>query len=127
MELEYIVNKLSNYTIVRHVLKNEFNMSNSLITKLKHNKLIYLNNEETYLDKLISIGDTVKCVIDFDETSENIIPTKMDLKIIFEDDYLLAIDKPFNIAVHPSILHYENSLSNGVKYYFENIRIKKKN
>ena len=123
-ELKYVIDSLSNYTNVRQVLKNKFNMSNRLIAKLKQNKLIYLNNEETYLDKSLSIGDTVKCNIDFKEFSENIIPTKMNLKIIYEDDCFLVIDKPYNMAVHPSILHYTNSLSNGVKYYFESIRIK---
>ena len=59
MELKYTVNDLSNYTNVRQVLKNEFNMSNRLITKLKQNKSIYLNNVETYLDKPLSINDIV--------------------------------------------------------------------
>ena len=126
MELEYVVKDLSYYTNVRQVLKNEFNMSNRLITKLKQYKSIFLNDTETFLDKLLSIGDVVKCDINFIESSENIIPTKMDLKIIYEDEYLLVIDKPCNMAVHPSILHYENSLSNGVKYYFESIGLNKK-
>ncbi len=126
MKLKYIVNNLSNYTIVRQVLKNEFNMSNRLITKLKQNNLIYLNNMETYLDKELCIGDIITCEINFEESSENIIPTKMDLKIIYEDDSFLVVDKPYNMAVHPSILHYENSLSNGVKYYFESIDLNKK-
>ena len=126
MELKYIANDLSIYKNVRQVLKNEFNISNRLITKLKQNKLIYLNSEETYLDKLLSIGDIVKCKIDFKESSENIVPTKMNLNIIYEDDSFLVIDKPFNMAVHPSILHYNNSLSNGVKYYFDSISLNKK-
>ena len=45
---------------------------------------------------------------------------------LFEDDYLLILDKPAGIAVHPSILHYDNSLSNGVKSYFEKIGLRKK-
>lgn len=126
MELKYIVDSLSNYTNVRQVLKSEFNMSNRLITKLKQNKFIYLNDEETYLDKSLSIGDVVKCKIDFEESSENIIPIQMDLKIIYEDDYLLAVDKPYNMAVHPSILHYTNSLSNGIQYYFNTIGLNRK-
>ena len=126
MELKYTFNNLSNYSNVRQVLKNEFNISNRLITKLKQNKLIFLNDKETYLDKLLSAGDVVKCIIDFNESSDNIISTKMDLKIIYEDDYLLVLDKPFNMAVHPSILHYENSLSNGVKHYFESIGLNRK-
>lgn len=126
MELKFIVDNLSNYTNVRQVLKNEFNMSNRLITKLKQNKFIYLNGAETYLDKSLSIGDVVKCKIDFEESSENIIPIQMDLKIIYEDDYILAVDKPYNMAVHPSILHYTNSLSNGIQYYFNTIGLNRK-
>ena len=125
MELTYTV-ICDSYSIVRHVLKNEFHMSNRLITKLKQNKLIYLNDIETYLDKSICIGDIVRCNIEFEESSENIIPIKMNLNILYEDDYFLIIDKPPNIAVHPSILHYTNSLSNGVKYYYEKIGLNKK-
>ena len=50
----------------------------------------------------------------------------MHIDIIFEDDCLLIINKPAGIAVHPSILHYENTLSNGVKFYFESIGLKRK-
>ena len=126
MELHYKVDEKSIYTNVRQVLKNEFKISNRLITKLKQNKCIYLNGNPTFLDKQLTIGDIVKCKIDFNESSENIVPTKMDLNILYEDEYLLAIDKPYNMAVHPSILHYTNSLSNGVKYYFEQIGLNRR-
>ncbi|MBQ3145033.1 MAG: RluA family pseudouridine synthase [Clostridia bacterium] len=126
MELKYSVTNLSKYSNVRQVLKNEFNISNRLITNLKQNKSIYLNDKETYLDKILSIGDVVKCKIDFNESSENIVPTKINLNIIYEDDYFLVVDKPCNMAVHPSILHYDNSLSNGVKYYFDSIGLHRK-
>ena len=126
MELQYKVDEKSIYTNVRQVLKNEFKISNRLITKLKQNKCIYLNDNDTFLDKQLTIGDIIKCKIDFNESSENIVPTKMNLDILYEDDYLLAINKPYNMAVHPSILHYTNSLSNGVKYYFEQIGLNRK-
>lgn len=126
MVLKYVANDLSKYQNVRQVLKNEFNMSNRLITKLKKNEFIFLNGVKTYLDKPINLGDAISCNIDFNETSENIVPSEMDLDIIYEDDGLLVINKKPGIAVHPSILHYENSLSNGVKYYFDSIGLKRK-
>lgn len=126
MNLEYVVKDLSLCKTVRQVLKSEFNMSNRLITKLKFNKLILLNSAETYLDKLLSIGDVVYCSLDYEEESENIVPTKMDLNILYEDDCFLILNKSYNMPVHPSILHYDNSLSNGVKYYFDLIGLKKK-
>lgn len=78
------------------------------------------------LEFLSLSGDIVKVNLDFEEQSENIVPTSMNLDIIFEDDGLLILNKPAGIAVHPSILHYEDSLSNGVKFYFDGIGLKRK-
>lgn len=78
------------------------------------------------LEFLYQNGDIVTINLDFEEGSENIIPTQMNLNIIFEDDGLLILDKPAGIAVHPSILHYDDSLSNGVKFYFDNIGLRRK-
>ena len=50
----------------------------------------------------------------------------MHLDIVYEDEHLLAINKPAGIAVHPSILHFDDSLSNGVRFYFDSIGLKKK-
>lgn len=78
------------------------------------------------LTKKLRSGDKISFLIDFEEDNSNIFPTKMDLQIIYEDDAFIVINKPSNIPVHPSMLHYENSLSNGLKYYFDSIRLKKK-
>lgn len=64
--------------------------------------------------------------MDFEETSDNIIPIKMDLDILYEDDGMLIVNKLPFIPVHPSMDHYKDSLSNGVKYYFNSIGLKRK-
>lgn len=76
--------------------------------------------------KRLRSGDKISFLIDFEEDNSNIVPTKMDLQIIYEDDAYIVINKPSNLPVHPSMLHYENSLSNGLKYYFDKIGLKKK-
>ena len=91
MKLKYIVNNLSNYTNVKQVLKNEFNMSNRLITKLKQNNLILFNGNETFLDKNILVNDVVSCNLEYYEESENIVSTKMNLDILYEDDCFLIV------------------------------------
>ena len=39
---------------------------------------------------------------------------------------MIVINKPAGIAVHPSMRHYKDSLSNGVRFYFDKIGLKKK-
>ena len=125
MELEFIV-KDEKYFNIKEVLKAHFEISDRLLIKLKKNKKIYLNNTLAYVDKQIKRGDIIKIDMNFEEESENIVPIEMDLNIIFEDNYLLIINKPAGIPVHPSIAHYKNSLSNGVKFYFNTIGLNKK-
>lgn len=126
MILQYTKNCSDNYKTVRQVLNNEFNISYNLLVKLKKNKKIFLNGSETYLDMIISDKDIITVIIDFQEDNSNIVPTTMNLNILYEDEVLLIIDKPAGIPVHPSILHFDNSLSNGVKYYFDTINLHKK-
>lgn len=125
MILEYTKNN-DNYNTVRQVVTGKFNISYSLLLKLKKNNKILLNGTSTYLDKEIFNGDNITINIDFEEDNSNIVPTKMDLSILYEDEYLLIIDKSAGIPVHPSIIHFEDSLSNGVKYYFDTINLHKK-
>ena len=126
MVLRYTKGISDNYQTVRQILINEFNISYNLLVKLKKSKKIFLNNKETYVDRLLQNGDVVSVAIDFIEDNSNVLPTKMDLNILYEDDTLLILNKPPGIPVHPSILHFENSLSNGVKYYFDSINLHKK-
>ena len=126
MNLSYQIDKDEHYDNVLHVLKEQFFLSDRLITKLKKANKIYLNSLPTYTKKSVTVGDTVSVLIDFEEDNSNIVASNIPLNIIYEDDYLLVLNKPANIAVHPSILHFDNSLSNGVKFYFDKLGLKKK-
>ena len=126
MNLSYQIDKDEHYDNVLHVLKEQFFLSDRLITKLKKANKIYLNDLPTYTKKSVTMGDTVSVLIDFEEDNSNIVASNIPLNIIYEDDYLLVINKPANIAIHPSILHFDNSLSNGVKFYFDKLGLKKK-
>ena len=126
MNLKYCIQPNDNYFNIKELLKVKFQISDRLLIKLKKNKKILLNASPTFVDYNLKPFDIVEIIIDFEEESENIVSLKMDLDIIYEDECYLVINKPAGLAVHPSILHYNNTLSNGVKYYFEQNDIKKK-
>lgn len=124
MKLKYIVDKEIN---IRQVLREKFGVSERLLTKLKKNRKIYLNGKnDIFLDIPVKTSDIVEVDFDFDEDNSNIVPVKMNLNIIYEDDSLIVLDKPFNMPVHPSLNHYEDSLSNGLKYYYDSVNLHRK-
>ena len=117
MNLKYII-KDEKYENINQILKQEFHISARLQHKLIVKKQVFLNNVCVDTRSVVSKNDVITVNLDFVEESENILPTKMELDIVYEDDAFLILNKPAGIAVHPSVLHYENTLSNRFKILF---------
>ena len=128
MKLKYCItiNDKNKYENIHSLLKNELHISNRLLTKLIEEKCILLNGSICDTRNSFEINDILSVNFDYFEENANVVPTKMDLDIIYEDDWLLIVNKPAGVAIHPSILHYADSLSNGVKFYFDSIGLQKK-
>ena len=120
------INNDDNFSNLKELLKVYFYISDRLLLRLKKNNKILVNGNVANINSALSFNDLVEVLLDFEEDNSNIIPVKMDLNILYEDDALLIINKPAGIPVHPSMDHFTDSLSNGVRYYFDSINLKKK-
>lgn len=125
MLLNYVVSS-DKYKNINQILIQEFNLSARLQRKLILSKQIFCNNIFVDTRSLVKVGDIISVNLNFEEDNDNIVPTQIELNIVYEDDCFLILNKPVGIAVHPSMLHYNDSLSNGVKFYFDEINLHKK-
>ena len=126
MNLNYMIKENEKYNNLKKILKQEFHISDRLLKKLKNNNQIFINNFPVSINSSFKTNDMISILLDFDETSDNIIPTKMNLNILFEDDAMLIVNKPPYLPVHPSMNHFTDSLSNGIKYYYNSINLSRK-
>jgi len=126
MKLEYKVKKEDCFQTVLEILKCKFAISDRLLIKLKKNQKIFLNEMPVIISTKINIEDVVSVDISFEEDNSNILSTEMKLDIIYEDEAYIVINKPNGIPVHPSMDHYTDSLSNGLKYYLDSVNLKRK-
>lgn len=123
MELKYIIkNEDSNLTI-NQILQSKLHISNRLRQQLIKEHLIFCNDNLCDTRNIANLGDVIKINFDNEEDNSNIVPTKIDLDILFEDEWILIVKKPSGIPIHPSMLHFTDSLSNGIKFYFDSIRL----
>lgn len=119
MELKICITKELKGKTVKDILKNSFNLSNRLIIKLKKCNQIYCNSKNCYTNYIVDVNDIVSVDISFSEQlNNNIIPNNEPLDILYEDDSLLIVNKGPGIPTHPSMKHFDNTLSNYVKAYF---------
>ena len=94
--------------------------SRHLLTYLRHHEnTLLLNGEAVFTNHPVQRGDVLTVIFTDELSSERIIPTPMDLDIIFEDDDILVINKPPYLPVQPSLGHSEYTLGNGVVARFE--------
>lgn len=99
MKLFYRICNNNKYENVKAVLKAEFEISDRLLLKLRRNNKIFLNSEVCSDVKVdVNNQDLIEVLLDIEEDNSNIVPIKMDLNILYEDDGLLILNKPARIT-----------------------------
>ena len=123
MLLKYIVGDNKN---LRSILKDELNISSRLFNKIK-NKYVFVNGEHAIYYKDLNVNDVVEVDFGYDDENYNNIVSNPNIKfeIVYEDEWLLIVNKGVNLPVHPSLNHYDISLSNGIRAYFDKIGLNK--
>jgi 23S rRNA pseudouridine1911/1915/1917 synthase len=87
------------------------------IKKMPNNVVIV--GEWVHMNRKLSAGELLTVNISEEDSSEKIPAVKMDLDIVYEDEDIIVINKPAGLPIHPSLNHYEDSLANGLAYYYE--------
>ncbi len=106
-----------NKKTVKSFLLKEALLSNTTLKQLKKSDDgILLNGNRVFVTNQLNCGDLLE--INIPDTKVSAIePVKGDLDILYEDEDILAIDKPPFIPVHPSKGHIDDSLANIVIAY----------
>ncbi|MDF2684976.1 MAG: pseudouridine synthase, RluA family [Clostridia bacterium] len=116
---DYYIENLQDGKTIRDYLKGK-GFSTALLSRLKqHSRGILLNGQRVFVNTLLVKGDRLELLIeDENEFSENILPFKGELNILYEDEDMLVINKPPFLPVHPSKGHPYDCLANIVAYYY---------
>lgn len=98
-----------------------YGISKRALTSIKFDGgQILVNGKEENVRFILSKGDEVKIVFPPERASESLLPeTTTNLPIIYEDDYLLVVDKPPFMNTIPSREHPTGSVANYIKGYYE--------
>ena len=116
--ITYQINETFQNTTILQFLKKKHYTDKAIIALKKTPEGILLNGVWAYVNQKISSGDILTIKLSETESSEKIVPEKLDIDIVYEDEDILVVNKPANMPVHPSQNHYTGTLANGIAYYF---------
>lgn len=93
--------------------------SRRTVSRLKFEDGILVNGIPQFTDYILHESDTVTVVFP-SKKSENVLPQDIPLDILYEDEHLLAVNKPAFMPIHPSHGHSFDTLANAVSGYYVN-------
>ena len=90
-------------------------LSRSAAQNLLSSGCVTCNGEAVKKNYRTRLGDVIQVELPEPEPLD-VIPTKMDLEIAYEDEDVLVINKPKGLVVHPAAGHWDDTLVNGLLY-----------
>ncbi|MEZ0180028.1 RluA family pseudouridine synthase ['Camptotheca acuminata' phytoplasma] len=104
-------------------LMKNLNISRNKCSLLIDSEQVFVNDELKKKRYLLKTNDIIITSIVEKESEINIFkPVDLNLKIIYEDQYLAVIDKPVNLIVHPSNSYSGTTLINGLYHQIKDFQ-----
>lgn len=113
MELKHIARRdgrLSSF------LRGEMRMSTGLMNRLKWDNGIFVNGAPQHTDFPVCAGDLI--TVPLDEPDPEYPAENGAVTVRYEDDWILAVEKPAGMLVHPSRACFSGTLANFVAGYY---------
>ena len=117
--ITYTIDNASTGLRIEQYLRRRGYSYQNLARLKKMRESILLNGAWTYMRTAVKDDDILTVHIQEPESSPNIPPVKLPLDIVYEDEDIVVVNKPAGMPVHPSLNNYENSLANGLMYYYQ--------
>ena len=113
----------SPFRIDKYLMNFIENATRSKIQEAAKNERIYANGIAVKSNYKVKPNDLIKIFFEYPPNENLLVPEKISLDIVFEDDDLVVINKPAGLVVHPGHGNYSGTLVNGLLYHFKNLPI----
>jgi 23S rRNA pseudouridine1911/1915/1917 synthase len=81
---------------------------------------VLVNGEKVKPNYKVRPLDHIRLVLEYKEGhSGEVVPEEIPLDIVYEDDYLLVLNKAPGMVVHPGISNYSGTLVNALTHYLQ--------
>ncbi|MBQ3507400.1 MAG: RluA family pseudouridine synthase, partial [Clostridia bacterium] len=110
-----------NGRLLRSYLKLTLGLSTAVLAKLKnHERGILVNGERVTVRYVLHTGDILEIQDrDTPETAtDHVIPCELPLSVLYEDDHIIALNKPPYMPTHPSHGHLCDTLANALAFRY---------
>lgn len=103
--------------VISKYLQSRYGYSSRVIKSVKKEGELLLNGKHTPFVDRCSSGDTLEVLLKKEHMDSE--PQDLPLRILYEDEDILVVDKPPYMVTHPTKSHPDSTLANAVYGYYE--------
>ncbi|HRE12274.1 MAG TPA: RluA family pseudouridine synthase [Ignavibacteria bacterium] len=95
-------------------------IENSSRTKIKNamtDGCVEVNGKKIKANYVVQPNDSIEITLPYLPDKEDVKPENIPLDILFEDNYLMIVNKPAGMVTHPAYKNYSGTLVNALMYY----------
>lgn len=115
--LIYCIQK-SGITIEQFLREKRYSR-NIFIQLKKLRESVLVDGVWEHLNYVLKQGQTLTIRYEEEQSSEQIVPVKLPLSIVYEDEDIIVLNKPADMPIHPSQGNYDNTLANALAFYYK--------
>src|SRR5699024_2484446 len=117
--MQWIINDEVAHMTVNDFLRKKQSFSRRILTAIKYDGgSIVVNGAEVRTTYKLQVADCLRVTFPKESRGPMLTPEKGPLNIVYEDDYVLVINKPAHLATIPSAIHPRNTLANRIIHYY---------
>jgi 23S rRNA pseudouridine1911/1915/1917 synthase len=107
---------------IRELLRRDMGFSSAMLKKLKFSPGgITVNGGFVTVRYVLREGDVLS--LDMEDKEEDtcpyMIPVELPVSVLFEDEHIVAVDKPWGMPSHPSFGHREDPVANALAFRYQ--------
>lgn len=114
MELHHVAAREGRLSVI---LRQDMKMSSGLVNRVKWQGELLVNGVSVHTDHPVAPGDRILCRVA--EPEQNYPAEDGPLRVLYEDEAILAVDKPAGMLIHPSRSRISGTLANFVQGYYQ--------
>ncbi len=105
--------------IDKYLMSKLANVTRNKIQQAIEDECVWVNDKAIKQNYKIKPGDHIVCYTFREPESAEIVPENIPLDIVYEDEHVLVINKPYNMVVHPGHGNYSGTVVNALSYYLQ--------
>lgn len=110
--------------MIKEIIYRRLKLSRGLLRRMKQGGGVFLNGTRAFITQRVKENDVIS--IYFHDSATDLPAEDIELDILWEDDSLVVVNKPPNMAVHPTGSYQSGTLANALAYYWQKQGLKRK-